>query len=97
MRTSRGIKIKPFCQVTETPEIEIDRVRVAGYKTLFGENEFTVFGRMGASGEEWPVSRGFPDFEEAWIYKNELQAEIDRRLKENFNVPASRNGGGENE
>lgn len=82
MRAFSGIEIRPYCQTADMPCVRIDRVRVVAYKTVFGEVEFALMGRMGAMGVEWPIGRPKTDFESAWAQKEGVEKQIEQARRE---------------
>ena len=62
--------------------MRIDRVRVVVYKTVFGEVEFALMGRMGAMGAEWPVGRPKASFDEAWAELKGVEQQIEQARRE---------------
>lgn len=82
MREFRGLEVRPYCQTADMPHVMIDRVRVVAYKTVFGEVEFVLMGRMGAMGVEWPIGRPKTDFETAWKQKEGVEKQIEQARRE---------------
>lgn len=90
MRAFSGLEVRPYCQMADMPYVRIDRVRVVAYKTVFGEVEFALMGRMGAMGAEWPVGRPKALFDEAWAELKGVEQQIEQaRRDEAGRVPAS--------
>lgn len=90
MRAFSGLEVRPYCQTADMPYVRIDRVRVVAYKTVFGEVEFALMGRMGAMGVEWPVGRPKASFDEAWAELKGVEQQIEQaRRDEAGRVPAS--------
>lgn len=90
MRAFSGLEVRPYCQTADMPRVLIDRVRVVAYKTVSGEVEFALMGRMGAMGVEWPIGRPKTDFESAWAQKEGVEKQIEQaRRDEAGRVPSS--------
>lgn len=62
--------------------MRIDRVRVVAYKTVFGEVEFALMGRMGAMGAEWPIGRPKASFDEVWAELKGVEQQIEQARRE---------------
>lgn len=89
MRAFSGLEVRPYCQTADMPCVRIDRVRVVAYKTVFGEVEFVLMGRMGAMGAEWPVGRPKASFDEAWAELKGVEQQIEQaRREEASRVPS---------
>lgn len=89
MREFSGLEVRAYCQTADMPCVRIDRVRVVAYKTVFGEVEYALMGRMGAMGVEWPVGRPKTDFESAWEQKEGVEKQIEQaRRDEAGRVPS---------
>lgn len=82
MREFSGLEVRPYCQTADMPCVRIDRVRVVAYKTVFGEVEYAMMGRMGAMGAEWPIGRPKTDFESAWEQKEGVEKQIEQARRE---------------
>ena len=73
MREFSGLEVRAYCQTADMPRVRIDRLRVIAYKTVFGEVEYSLMGRMGRMGEEWPMARPVKDFAAAWAQKERME------------------------
>ena len=82
MREFSGLEVRPYCQTADMPHVHIDRLRVIAYKTVFGEVEYSVMGRMGRTGEEWPMARPVNDFAAAWAQKERMEKQIEQERRE---------------
>lgn len=90
MRAFSGLEVRPYCQTADMPCVRIDRVRVVVYKTVFGEVEFALMGRMGAMGAEWPIGRPKASFDEVWAELKGVEQQIEQARRETAGrVPAS--------
>lgn len=90
MRAFSGLEVRPYCQTADMPCVRIDRVRVVVYKTVFGEVEFALMGRMGAMGAEWPIGRPKASFDEVWVELKGVEQQIEQARRETAGrVPAS--------
>lgn len=77
-----GLEVRPYCQTADMPRVRIDRLRVIAYKTVFGEVEYSLMGRMGRVGEEWPMARPEKDFAPAWAQKERMEKQIEQARRE---------------
>lgn len=84
MRRFSGLEVRPYCQTADMPLTRIDRVRVVAYKTVFGEVEYALMGRMGATGEEWPLARPQGSFDRAWAQKERMEDQIGQARREEW-------------
>lgn len=82
MREFSGLEVRPYCQTADMSRVRIDRLRVIAYKTVFGEVEYSLMGRMGRTGEEWPMVRPEKDFEAAWVQKERMEKQIEQARRE---------------
>lgn len=82
MREFSGLEVRAYCKTADMPCVRIDRVRVVAYKTVFGEVEFALMGRMGAMGAEWPVGRPKASFDEAWAELKGVEQQIEQARRE---------------
>lgn len=96
MKRFSGLEVRPYCQTADMPLTRIDRVRVVAYKTVFGEVEYALMGRMGATGEEWPLARPQDTFDAAWAQKERMDEQIGQARREEWgrkpavrDIPAS--------
>lgn len=78
MKGFSGLEVRPYCQTADMPRVRIDRLRVIAYKTVFGEVEYSLMGRMGRTGEEWPMARPVNDFAAAWAQKERMEKQIEQ-------------------
>ncbi len=72
----KGIPIKAVSTVSDMPEVNIDRARVEAYKTVLGDTEYVVTGSFGNTGESWPISKCYDEFEKAWSKKLDIEKMI---------------------
>lgn len=95
MREFSGLEVRPYCQTADMPRVHIDRLRVIAYKTVLGEVEYCLMGRMGRTGEEWPMARPMNDFAAAWAQKERMEKQIEQARREEseraskHNIPPS--------
>lgn len=82
MREFSGLEVRAYCQTADMPRVRIDRLRVIAYKTVFGEVEYSLMGRMGRTGEEWPMARPVNDFAAAWAQKERMEKQIEQARRE---------------
>lgn len=75
-RAFNGMEIQPVSGLSVYPLVKIDRTRVEGTRSIWGKDSFVVTGRLGVAGEDFPVSRAFGSFGEAWEKKIEIDARI---------------------
>ena len=91
MREFSGLEVRPYCRTADMPRVRIDRLRVIAYKTVFGEVEYSLMGRMGRTGEEWPMERPEKDFAAAWAQKERMDEQIGQARREEWDrKPAAR-------
>lgn len=82
MREFSGMEVRAYCKTAATSRVRIDRLRVIAYKTVFGEVEYSLMGRMGRTGEEWPMARPVNDFAAAWAQKERMEKQIEQARRE---------------
>lgn len=89
-----GLEIKPYSQLTDLPQVRIDRVRVEVQRTLFGEVEYHLVGTYGDEGKAWPVCRPFTELPDVWERKKEIESAIFKaRQKEKYHAKTSQDAG----
>lgn len=90
MKGFSGLEVRAYCQTADMPRVRIDRLRVIAYKTVFGEVEYSLMGRMGRTGEEWPMTRPVNNFAAAWEQKERMEKQIEQARREELERASKR-------